>query len=110
MSSPVRDSMLNVVPKSFVPEKSEGVDAVVQYKFTGSETGAWHLIIKDKTLQVIEGEHASPNMTMTFDADSYLKIANGELDPTMAFMKGKVKVSGDMKIAMKMGQFFKYGK
>lgn len=109
MSSPITDSMLNVVPKSFVAEKAEGVDTVVQYKFTGSETSEWYLVIKNKTLDVQQGLHPTPNMTMTFDADAYLKIANGELDPTMAFMKGKVKVSGDMGVALKMGQFFKYG-
>ncbi len=49
-------------------------------------------------------------MTMTVDADSYIKISTGELDATVAFMKGKVKVNGDMSIALKMGQFFKYGK
>lgn len=110
MSSPITDSILNVVPKSFVPEKAEGVDTVVQYKFTGSDTSEWYMIIKNKTLEVQQGLHPSPNMTMTFDADAYLKISKGELDPTMAFMKGKVKVSGDMGVALKMGQFFKYGK
>lgn len=110
MTSPITDSMLHVVPKSFVPEKAEGVDTVVQYKFTGSDTSEWYLIVKDKTLTIEQGVHPNPNMTMTFDADAYLKIANGELDPTMAFMRGKVKVSGDMKVALKMGQFFKYGK
>lgn len=110
MTSPIRDLMLNVVPKSFMPEKAEGVDTVVQYKFTGSDTSEWHLIVKDKTLTVTEGLHPDPKMTMTVDADSYLKISTGELDPTMAFMKGKVKVNGDMGIALKMGQFFKYGK
>jgi putative sterol carrier protein len=49
-------------------------------------------------------------MTMTVDSDDYVKMAIGEMDATMAFLKGKVKVSGDMTVALKMGQYMKYGK
>jgi putative sterol carrier protein len=49
-------------------------------------------------------------MTMTVDSDDYIKMATGEMDAMMAFLKGKVKVSGDMTVALKMGQYFRYGK
>jgi putative sterol carrier protein len=49
-------------------------------------------------------------MTMTVDSDDYIKISTGEMDPNMAFLKGKVKVTGDMAVALGMGKYFKYGK
>ena len=110
MTSKIAELMTVTLPKSFVPEKAAGVDTVVQFKFTGSEVSEWYVVVKDQTCQATQGTHPAPKMTMTVDADSYLKISNGELDPTMAFMKGKVKVSGDMGVALKMGQYFKYGK
>jgi putative sterol carrier protein len=110
MASNITELMTVTLPKSFIPEKAAGVDIVVQFKFTGSEVSEWYVVVKDQTCQATQGMHPSPKMTMTVDADSYLKISKGELDPTTAFMKGKVKVSGDMGVALKMGQYFKYGK
>ncbi|GAB4049331.1 SCP2 sterol-binding domain-containing protein [Spirosoma litoris] len=36
--------------------------------------------------------------------DNLVKMSNGDLNPMMAVMMGKLKIKGDMGIAMKMGQ------
>jgi putative sterol carrier protein len=41
--------------------------------------------------------------TIKVAKDDFEKMAAGQLDPTMAFMQGKLKVEGDMSIAMKLG-------
>ena len=106
----INELMTEVIQTAFLPEKAAGVDTVVQFKFTGSQASDWHVIIKDQKCESIRGIHPSPKMTMTVDSDDYLKISNGELDPTVAFMKGKVKVAGDMGVALSMGKYFKFGK
>jgi len=110
MTTKITELMTVTLPQAFIAEKAAGIDTIVQFKFTGSEVAEWYVIIKDQKCQAAQGLHPGPNMTMTVDADSYIKISTGELDPTMAFMKGKVKVTGDMAVALKMGQYFKYGK
>lgn len=40
--------------------------------------------------------------TLQLGWDDFLNMAAGKLDPTMAFMQGKLKVLGDMSIAMKL--------
>jgi len=110
MATTIKELMTELIKTAFVPEKAAGVDTVVQFKFTGPEASNWHVIVKDQKFESIEGEHPSPKMTMTVNSDDYLKISNGDLDPTMAFMKGKVKVTGEIGVAMKMGQYFKFGK
>jgi putative sterol carrier protein len=41
------------------------------------------------------------------DAADYVKISLGQLDGTAAFMQGKLKIKGDMGLAMKMASIFK---
>lgn len=110
MRPTVTELMTETIKTSFMPEKAEGVDTVIQLKLTGSQASDWYLIIKDQTCESIQGIHPEPKMTMTVDSEDYIKMAVGEMDATMAFLKGKVKVSGDMAVALKMGQYMKYGK
>ena len=40
--------------------------------------------------------------TISTDAETFMKLKNGELNPMMAVMSGKVKIKGDMGLAMKI--------
>jgi putative sterol carrier protein len=46
-------------------------------------------------------------MTMTMAAQDYVDMINGKLNGQMAFMSGKLKMAGDMGLAMKMQHLFK---
>ena len=48
-------------------------------------------------------------LTITMAASDYLDMVNGKLNPQMAFMSGKLKIAGDMGLAMKMQQLFPMG-
>ncbi len=41
--------------------------------------------------------------TMTADAETFEAILSGELNPTTAFMSGRLSVEGDMGTAMRLG-------
>ncbi|UZD91500.1 SCP2 sterol-binding domain-containing protein [Cognatishimia activa] len=43
------------------------------------------------------------DVTLTADADLFQDILSGDVNPTSAFMSGKLKVDGDMGMAMKLG-------
>ncbi|MFO7757156.1 MAG: SCP2 sterol-binding domain-containing protein [Roseovarius sp.] len=43
------------------------------------------------------------DVTLTADADTFESILQGDLDPTAAFMSGRLSVDGDMALAMKLG-------
>jgi putative sterol carrier protein len=45
--------------------------------------------------------------TISVDWDDFAKIASGAMDPTMAFMQGKLKVAGDMSVAMQLQSLMK---
>lgn len=42
------------------------------------------------------------DVTLTADAETFQAILEGDLNPTAAFMTGKLKVDGDMGMAMKL--------
>ena len=99
--------LMEKMPGAFIPEKAQGVDSVIQFKFTGDEAGEWFAAIKDGKVDVSRGTHPSPKMTLTADSADYVKIFTGELDGMQAFMQGKIKLSGDLNLAVKLMQMFK---
>ncbi|MCZ2122967.1 MAG: SCP2 sterol-binding domain-containing protein [Anaerolineales bacterium] len=101
------ETLMSKMPGAFLPEKAVGLDTVIQFKFTGAEAGEWYAVVKDGKVEVSKGEHASPKMTLTADSADYVKIFTGELDGMQAFMQGKLKLAGDLNLAMKLMQMFK---
>ena len=99
--------LMSKMPKAFLPEKAPGLDAVIQFKFTGAEAGDWFATIKDGTCAVEQGAHPSPKMTLSADSADYVKVFTGELDGMQAFMQGKIKLAGDLNLAMKLMTMFK---
>ncbi len=96
------------MPGALIPEKAAGVDSVIHFKFTGAEPGEWNAVIKDGKAEVARGiPHFKPNMTLSADSEDFVKLLTGEMDPMQAFMEGKIKLQGDMNLAMKMMQMFK---
>ena len=63
--------------------------------------------IKDDKVETVEGVHDDPTMTMTADSADYIGIFTGEVDGMAAFMQGKLKLAGDLNLAMKLTQMFK---
>jgi putative sterol carrier protein len=50
----------------------------------------------------VSNDDKPADCTLQLGWDDFLNMAAGKLDPTMAFMQGKLKVLGDMSIAMKL--------
>lgn len=100
--------LMERMPGALIPEKAQGVDAVVHFKFTGAEAGDWNAAIKDGKVDVARGApQNTPNLTLTADSTDYVKIFTGELDGMQAFMQGKIKLAGDLNLAMKLMQMFR---
>ena len=99
--------LMSKMPGAFMPEKAPGLDAAIQFKFTGAEAGDWYAEIKDGKCATAQGVHPSPKMTLSADSSDYTKIFTGELDGMAAFMQGKIKLTGDLNLAMKLTQMFK---
>lgn len=99
--------IFNAMPGNLNADAAKGMNAVIQFNLTGDGGGNYYVTIKDGTCTVTEGSHQSPNMTMTMAAQDYVDMITGKLNGQMAFMSGKLKIAGDMGLAMKMQSLFK---
>lgn len=91
---------------AFVPERAEGLKATCQFELTGEEGGNWVLEIANQQCQVKEGVVAAPDATISLAAADYVAMVKGELDVMRSFMKGRLKVKGNMGLVMKVLDLF----
>ena len=52
----------------------------------------------------ISNEDASADTTIAISGDDLEKLMRGDLNPTLAYMTGRLKVEGSMGVAMKVNQ------
>lgn len=67
----------------------------------------YHCTIANETIDVKLGTHEKPNITISMKENDYLDMINGKLNGQMAFMTGKLKIAGDMGLALKLQSLFK---
>jgi len=95
----------DTLDQRFIASAAKGVKAVYQFELAGDGGGTYHVTIDDGTMTVAEGASASANTTIKMTATDYIEMVNGKLSGTMAFMKGKLKVTGNVLLAQKMQNF-----
>ncbi len=78
-----------------------GFDKKVKFDF-----GSVGKLFIDGAAGKASNEDGAADATVSVAFDDFLKLAQGALDPTMAFMQGKLKVAGDMGVAMKLQSLF----
>lgn len=96
------ENIFQTIEANITPEKAEKLkgttflfDVADQKYLADFEQDAAPYIRK-----VIEGE-AKCNITVG-NPDDWSDIVSGKLNPTSAFMTGKIKIKGDMGLAMKL--------
>lgn len=90
------------LPSKINPERISGMNATFQFNLTGDDGGAWHVAIANDAATVHEGAAATPNITITISAADWLDMINGKLSGQAAFLTGRLKVQGDMGLALKL--------
>lgn len=103
------DEVLASYPSRFRAERAEGVDAKVHMHLTGEGSRDVTVHVHDGRLDVVEGAPAEPTLQLSADAADWLAVENGQLNPMMAMMQGKLKLKGSIPFATKFMGMFGYG-
>ena len=75
------------------------VDLTLQFEITDAPEGTenrYYVSVSDGAAQAVAGDADAPDATITNDYETAITISKGDLNTQMAFMTGKLKVTGNM--------------
>jgi putative sterol carrier protein len=92
------------LPKKFAdhPEQVEGFEAIYLFDIAGDDGGKWTLVCDGSVATIEVGEPDEAMCTISMDDTDFVDMMKGDLNPMMAFSVGKLRVAGDIGLAIKI--------
>lgn len=86
------------------PEAAKSADATFQFDISGDNGGVWFVDVREEAEApyVTEGASDDAQCVIKMTEDVWVGITTGSANPMQAFMMGKIKIDGDMGLAMKL--------
>lgn len=92
-------TVFDEMSKRLTKEKAQKINASYLFDIAGEK---W-LVDLTKDANWVSKKDGEAQCVITIkDGDDWVKLASGSLNPTMAFMQGKIRVKGDMSLALKL--------
>ncbi len=99
-------SLLEKMREQYSPEKAQTLDTVIQFNITDVNEAHYWLEVKGENLEIHEGQAEEPQMTLIATKGDFADMVYGRSKAMQAFMSGKLRVKGDMGLAMKLQTIF----
>lgn len=96
---------LSSLPAKVPLEAIEGVDTLFHFDISGEGGTQATISIKDNEVKFEEGLQGDPKCTVSASQENLNKVLNGSLNPMMAIMTGKIKISNTSEM-MKYAKLF----
>ena len=91
------------------PDKAKEVGAIYAFKIGGEGGGEWTVDLKSDTPSVTKGVQAGANCTIEVAHADFMNMLTNPAMGMQLFMQGKLRVSGDPMLAMKLQKLFNLG-
>jgi putative sterol carrier protein len=107
LSVPVLEELLRLAERMNAdPEPIRSFDLV--YQFNLSESGVYQVRFAAGTVTVAQGSPDTPACTLILTDENFGKLLRNDLNTTMAFMLGSLKVDGKVGLALKLQEALKH--
>ncbi|XP_076140000.1 hydroxysteroid dehydrogenase-like protein 2 [Alosa pseudoharengus] len=101
-SGPIADTF-KVIKGVLSPDVVKSTQGVYKFDLSGEHPGVWYIDLKSDAGSAGSGEPpVKADVVMSMDSADFIKMFSGKMKPTMAFMSGKLRIKGDMTLAIKM--------
>lgn len=87
------------------PDLIDKINSTYKFVVSGDSGGTWVVDLTQPGGRIAQ-EDTDAACTITVIDTDLIDIVNGKLNAQMAFMSGKLKVAGDMGLAMKLQSLF----
>jgi putative sterol carrier protein len=98
--------IFEAMPLSLNKDAAKEANTVYQFNLSGDGGGQFAVTIKHGDCTVEEGTAATPDVTISAVATDYLNIVTGAYPFGLAFINGRLKVEGDLRLLIRMGKYF----
>ncbi|XP_053421731.1 hydroxysteroid dehydrogenase-like protein 2 isoform X3 [Nycticebus coucang] len=97
------EETFKIVKDSLSDDVVKATQAIYLFELSGEDGGIWFLDLKSKGGKVGYGEPSDRvDVVMSMSTEDFVKMFSGKLKPTMAFMSGRLKIKGNMALAIKL--------
>ncbi|XP_054253421.1 hydroxysteroid dehydrogenase-like protein 2 isoform X5 [Indicator indicator] len=101
-SSPVAETF-GIIQGAISEEFVRATQGVYQFELSGDDGGTWYIDLKTKSGSAGFGKPpVTADVVMSMSSTDFVKMFTGKLKPTMAFMSGKLRIKGNMALAIKL--------
>jgi putative sterol carrier protein len=90
----------------FKAAKAKGVHAKYQFDISGPRGGHWYIVVDDGKATVAKGSIDGANTTFIASDEDWVRLSNGDLSGTLAFMAGRLRIKGDKGLAKQLDVMF----
>jgi putative sterol carrier protein len=98
--------IFHYMPLIFRSDKGADMHATYQFTMEGAGGGQWALAIDSGKAAAQEGAAETHDIEIKTKPELWIDLANGDLNPAMAIMTRKVKLGGNVGLAMKLSELF----
>ena len=98
------------MPENLDAAAAKDVDAVVEWRIGGRGDGghdAWQVTLRGGQATVERGSPAEPRVVFDIDAVDFVRLVAGTVEGPLLFMHGRLRVDGDLVLAVQMPQLFR---